>query len=189
MVSLKPLFYDFVRAFYAPKSLYKEIHDGRSTPSWLCVLIYCLIYVIGCLWLYSNGYKPFMKPWITLDPNIYYLLEAFYLTPLIFLMWIQGAGTIHMLSKFFKGKGRFDMTLKMTGYSFWAPWYPLIIADIVHSTPDWLYNLVLIFCMLFIIYGTAISVKVEENIGWVGSIISSIFSIAAMGIIIFTFIR
>jgi hypothetical protein len=130
-----------------------------------------------------------MKPWITLDPNIYYLLEAFYLTPLIFLMWIQGAGTIHMLSKFFKGKGRLDMTLKMTGYSFWAPWYPLIIADIIHSTPDWLYNLVLIFCMLFIIYGTAISVKVEENIGWVGSIISSTFSIAAMGIIIFTFIR
>ena len=39
-MSMKNLFYDFVRAFYAPKSLYKEIHDGRATPSWLCVLIY-----------------------------------------------------------------------------------------------------------------------------------------------------
>jgi len=188
-MSMKNLFYDFVRAFYAPKSLYKEIHDGRATPSWLCVLIYCLIYVIGCLWLYFNGYRPFVEPWIKLDPNIYYLIEAFYLTPLIFLMWIQGAGIIHVLSKFFGGKGRYDTTLKMTGYSFWAPWYPLIIVDAIHSTPEWLYNIVLILCVLFIIGGTAISIKIEENISWGRSLIFSIFSVVTMGVFIFTFIR
>ena len=72
-------FYDFVRAFYAPKSLYKEIHDGRATPSWLCVL--------------------------------------------------------------------------------------------------------------FIIGGTAISIKIEENISWIRSLIYSIFSVVTTGVIIFTFIR
>ena len=189
MLSLKNLFYDFVRAFYAPKTLYQEMHDGRSTPSWLCVLVYCLIYLIGCLWLYANNFTPFVKPWITLAPNIYYLAEAFYLTPLIFLMWIQGAGTIHVLSKFFQGKGRFDTILKMTGYSIWAPWYPLIIVDTIHATPDWLYKIILIFCVLFCIGGTSIAVKVEEKISWIASIFCALSSIAAIGIIIFTFIR
>jgi hypothetical protein len=179
---------DFSRAFYAPRTLYTEIHNGRRTPSWLCVSIYCGIYVIGTLWLYFTGHQPTVEPWIKLDRSIYYLVQSFYQAPLVFLMWFQSAGTIHVLSKLFGGKGNFDTTLTMTGYALWAPWMILIPFDII-STPEWLYNLVLGFCILFVAVGTIISTKIEEGIGWISATIASIFAFIAIAIILFTFIR
>jgi len=98
---------DFVRAFYSPKTLYAEISKGRSSNSWLCVLVYCLIYVVGSLWLYFKVFTPFVEPWIKLPENIYYLVQAFYILPLVFLMWILGTGVLHFLSRLFNGNGRF----------------------------------------------------------------------------------
>ena len=181
--------HDFARAFYSPKSLYTDMRDGRPTASWLCVLVYCAIYVVACLWLHFSGYEPFTTPWIALRPDIYYLVEAFYLTPLIFLLWIQGAGTIHVLARLFKGRGRFDTTLRMTGYSLWAPWYPLIIVDSIHATPEWLYYAVLTLCVVLLVVGTTISARIEEGIGWVGALISSTLAILSVGVMLFVFIR
>jgi len=181
--------YDFTRAFYAPRRLYKSIHEGRTTPSWLCVLVYCAIYMFGTLWLYFNGYKPFTEPWIVLDPEIYYLVETFYLTPLIFLMWILGAGTIHITSKLFGGSGKFDNIFRMTGYSLWAPWYLLIIVDSIHSTPEWLYNTVLVLCIALILIGTAIATRTEQKIGIVGSVLVTATAFATVAGITFTYIR
>jgi hypothetical protein len=180
---------DFLRAFYAPRSLYRDIQAGRSTPSWLCVLIYCLIYVVGALWLYFKGFQPFVEPWITLDPEIYYLAEAVYLTPLIFLMWILGAGLIHVLGRLLGGKGRFDTTLTMTGYSLWAPWYPLAIVDSIHATPEWLYTTVLTLCMVFILIGTTIATRIEHGISVVRATVVSVVSFVSIGGLVFTFIR
>ena len=42
---------EFFQAFYSPKFLYQEISRGQESSSWLCVLIYCLIYCwdhFGC---------------------------------------------------------------------------------------------------------------------------------------------
>jgi len=127
---------DFIRAFYSPKYLYMEISEGRKSSSWLCVLVYCLIYVIGSLWLYFRGFTPFVKSWIKLSEDVYYLVQAFYLLPLVFLMWILGISVLHVLCRQFGGKGKFEVLLIMTGYSLWAPWYPLIVLDCIHSTPE-----------------------------------------------------
>jgi len=112
---------DFIRVFYSPKSLYREISKGRKCSSWFCVLGYCLIYMMGSLWLYFRGFIPFVKPWIKLPEDVYYLVQAFYLLPLVFLMWILGTGVLHILCKQFGGNGRFEVLLIMTGYSLWAP--------------------------------------------------------------------
>jgi len=183
------LLHDFARAFYSPKSLYTDMRDGRPTPSWLCVLVYCAVYVVACLWLYFSGYEPFATPWIALRSDIYYLVEAFYLTPLILLLWIQGAATIHVLARLFKGKGRFDATLRMTGYSLWAPWYPLIIVDSIHATPEWLYYGVLTLCVVLLLVGTTISTRIEQSIGWVGAVTSSLLAILGVGVMLLVFIR
>lgn len=42
----------------------------------------------------------------------------------------------------------FETLFVMTGYSLWAPWYPPILADSIHATPEWLYNSVLGLCIL-----------------------------------------
>ena len=153
----------FARAFYSPKSLYGEMSKGRHYNSWLCVLIYCLAYVLGSLWLYFNGFTPFVPAWIKLPEDIYYLVQSIFIIPLVFLMWILGTGVLHILSRLFGGRGKFDVLFRMTGYALWAPWYPLIIADCIHSTPEWVYNTILGICIIFILTGTTLATKVEEK--------------------------
>jgi hypothetical protein len=182
----------FLRAYYAPKSLYKDIAQGQAHYSWFCVLLYCLLYEIGTLWLYFNGFTPFVSPWLQIPEEIYYLVQAFYIIPLVFLMWILGTGVLHIISKLFGPKGNqgtFDTLFKMTGYSLWAPWYPLFIVDCIHSTPEWLYNIVLITCMILILIGTTRALMVERNIRLPGAIICSLLAFLSIGTILFTYIR
>jgi len=189
MTALGMLLKDFARAFYAPQALYTELRDGRRSPSWVCVLVYCLVYMVGTVWLYVHGFLPFTPPWITLDPKLYYLVETFYLTPLIFLMWILGAGTIHVLSKLFGSRGSFEVTLRMTGYSLWAPWYPLIVMDVIQTAPDWLYNTVVAACMLVILIGTTVAVHIEHKITVSAALVVSFLSFGSVAVILFTYIR
>lgn len=180
---------DFARAFYAPRALYTDLRAGRPSPSWLCVLVYCLIYMVMTVWLHLHQFEPFTPPWIILDPQVYYLVETFYLTPLVFLMWILGAGTIQTLGRLFGGQGSFEGTLRMTGYSLWAPWYPLIIMDIVQSAPEWIYNIVLGSCMGLVLVGTTIAVRAEQRIGLPAALVTALLAVGSVAVILFTYIR
>jgi hypothetical protein len=189
MNTLRAFLLDFARSFTAPVRLYADIRDGRRSPSWLCVLIYCAAYVGGAIWLHLNGFTPFSQPWITLDPRIYYLTEAVYLTPLIFLIWILGAGTAHVLATLVDGEGSFDITLRMTGYSLWAPWYPLIIVDSIHSTPDWLYNTILAVSVAWLLAGTTIALRLGQRLSWPRAVVVSLAAIIVIAGFTLTFIR
>lgn len=120
---------------------------------------------------------------------MYYLAESVYLTPLIFLVWVLGAGIIHVVSKLFGGRRRYDTILNMTVYSLWALWYPLIIVDSIHRTPEWLYNTVLAICIVLILAGTTIATKTEEKISVFGSIVTSAVALGSIAGITFTYIR
>lgn len=180
---------DFLRAYTSPTSLYQDIAREKQNRSWLCVLLYSLLYVAGSFWLYFKGYTPFEAPWITLPKDIYYLVQAFYILPLVFLMWILAAGVLRILSNPFGGRGTFDTLFLMTGYSLWAPWYPLFIVDCIHATPEWLYNAVLGFCILLVLIGTTIAVKVEEKTRLMAAIASTVIAVTSIGLILFTYIR
>jgi hypothetical protein len=181
---------DLARVFSRPRSLYSGISQGRAAPSWMCVLLYCLAYEVGVLWLYSSGFTPFAEPWLRLREDTYYLAEAFYILPLVVLMWILGAGVLHLISMHvFGGRGRFETVFTMTGYSLWAPWYPLIVVDCIHATPQWLYNIVLGVSMLFMLFQTALAARTEEKIGWASAVLASLVSVGSIGVILYTYIR
>ena len=127
MKNLSIMFNDFLRSLFSPSNLYNEIKHGRKTPSWLLVLLYAVFYTIGCFWLANNAASPIVQPWITLDPDIYYLVEGFYAMPLTFLLWIMASGTIYLLNKRLGGKGTFENLLTMTGYSLVSPWVILTL--------------------------------------------------------------
>ena len=188
MLNTNVFLHDFARAFYSPKTLYTDVHNGHRTPSWLCVAIYCAIYVAYTFWGAFHGITPPLEPLLKIDIQKYYLVQSFYEAPLVFAMWILAAGTIHTLSKPFGGKGNFDATLTMTGYSLWAPWFLLIPFDVI-PVPELVYNLILTICILLIFIGTAVLTKVEEGIGWIGAFISSMIAIIAISAFLFTLIR
>lgn len=180
---------DFLRAFYSPKRLYFDLARNPKSGSWFCVLIYSLVYVAGSLWLYYYGFTPFVEPWITLTPERYYLVQAFYILPLVYLMWILGTGVLHLLSQLFGGRGRFETVFNMTGYALWAPWYPLIVVDCIHATPDWVYNVVSGGCLVLVLRGTTIAVMIAEQIRWMAAIFSAVVAVSSIGLILFTYIR
>jgi len=186
---VKHFIIEFLKVFYSPKTLYQNISDGKKSRSWICVLVYCFIYVVGSLWLYMKDFTPVVKPWIVLSHDIYYLVQAFYIIPLVFLMWILGTGVIHIVSKKFNGRGNFDTLFVMTGYALWAPWYPLIVVDCIHSTPEWLYNTVLGVCMILLLIETTLAAIIEEKINWSVALFSSGLAVISIGLILFTYIR
>lgn len=170
-------------------ALHRDIHEGYRTPSWLSYLIYSLSYTIGTIWLAAHGVRPFTPPWITLNQDLYYLVETFYAAPLVFLMWILAAGLSRTLGRLFGGNGSFENAFRMMGYSLWAPWYPLIVVDFLPGVPGWLYNAVLAVCLTFLVFQNTVVVRAEEGLGWVKSTVVSVLSIGAIGIILFTYIR
>jgi hypothetical protein len=188
MLNLNVFLRDFARAFYSPRTLYTDIHNGRRTPSWLCVAIYCAIYVIYTFWGAFNGITPPVEPLLKIDIQKYYFVQSFYEAPLVFAMWLLAAGVIHVLSKSFGGRGNFDTTVTMTGYSLWAPWFVLIPFDIVAGSGT-IYSVALTVCILLVLVGTTVSTKVEEGIGWAGAFISSAIAIVAISLLLFTLIR
>lgn len=180
---------DFARSYYAPRMLYRDIAQGHRSRSWVYVLLYCLIYVVGSLWLYAEGYSPFVSPWLVIPQGSYYLVQAFYIVPLVFLMWILATGVISVLARFAGGRGAFHRLLEMSGFSLWAPWYPLIIVDVIHATPEWLYNVVLALCMLLILRGTTVAVMEEERVGLFPAFGATAAAFVSIGLILFTYIR
>lgn len=186
---LRVLLTDFARAFYAPRALYRDIAEGRKSPSWAFVLVYCLYYVGGVIWLYANHFEPFATQWLRLDPKTYYLVEAFFILPVVFAAWILGAAVIRTLSMLVRGQGRFEVLLRMTGYSLWAPFFLLAIVDSIHATPEWLYTTVLSICAILVPVGTTIAVKVEEKVHIVLAAVIALVGIGATGIVTYTYIR
>lgn len=77
----------------------------------------------------------------------------------------------------------------MTGYSTWVPWYPLIIVDCIHATPEWLYNLVLLFCIILILVNTSVAVKVEKKLNYTQAAFVTAIAFVSIGLVLFTFIR
>lgn len=189
MNAIKLFFQGFIKSLFKPFSLYRDIEKGKSYYSWICVLVYCLIYVFASLWLYFNGYEPFVNTWIKIPEDIYYLVQSFYILPVIFFMWILATGIIHIISKLFKGNGRVPVLFKMTGYSLWAPWYILFIFDCIHSIPEIVYNIVLIICIVLVIFNTVVAAWIEEKINIIGAILSTLVAFTSIGVITFTYIR
>ncbi len=58
---VKTFLADLARVFHAPRSLYRDISRGRSTASWLCVLLYGLVYVGGGVVAVRHG-APGLRP-------------------------------------------------------------------------------------------------------------------------------
>jgi hypothetical protein len=188
MKKLSVTFNDFIRSLYSPSNLYNEIKHGRKTSSWPLILGYGAFYTISCFWLAYNAASPIIQPWITLDPDIYYFVEGFYALPLIFLLWVMAAGTIYLLNKLLGGKGTFENLLNMTGYSIVSPWVILAVFDVIPN-PDWLYDAVVVLCLVLTAYGTAVATKFEEETTWWQAWLTSGATLLAVGLIAFTFVR
>lgn len=185
---LRDFFHDLLRAYISPRALYTDIRDGRRSASWLLVLVYCLIYVVGTAWLASQHVQPFVEPFIKVAKEHYYLVQTFYEAPLVFALWVMAAGILHLIGRAFGGQGRYETILVMSGWSLYAPWMVLVPFDIL-AQENWFYLLVNVLLILLTVVGTAVAVKVEAGIKWGGAGLAALAAIVTMGLFFFVLIR
>jgi Yip1 domain len=188
MMEINQFVQDVARAIYAPGALYRDIHQGRRTPGWLLVLLYCGLYAAYSLLAYLDGRTPAVDPWLRIDPHAYYLAQAVYIIPLIMGLWFQAAGTIHVLGRLSGGQGSFDRTLSMTGYSLWLPWLIFLVFDLLLA-PGLALDVIFAACVFLMLAGTSLGVEIEEQIEWGYAFIFSLSAIVAMAVFMFLLVR
>lgn len=185
---LRNFFRDWLQAYFSLRVLYTRIHAGQPSASWLMMLIYCLIYVGGTIWLAATHTLPFEEPMLKIDPERYYFVQTFYEGPLMFAVWIMAAGILHLVGRFFGGQSRYETMLVMCGWSIFTPWALLIPFDLI-AGEGWLYNLALTALSLLMIGGTTVAVKIEAQIGWPGAVVTALAAILPVGLLLGVLIR
>jgi len=188
MLSLIYFPHDILRSILVQRGLYLDIHQGRSTPSWLLVALYCAVYAAYSILAYLAGRMPEAEPWLKIDGEVYYLVQSVFVIPLILCLWLQAAATIHVLGRLRGGAGDFDRTLRMTGYSLWAPWAILLPFDIL-PTPELLYDLALGVCIFLMLAGTTLAAEIEAGIEWGYAFFFALIAILGVAIMLFALIR
>lgn len=57
------------------------------------------------------------------------------------------------------------------------------------AVPDALYSAILALCVALILIGTTIATRIEEGLRWIRAAVPATLAIAAVGMIMYTFIR
>lgn len=77
----------------------------------LLYLVLCLLYTATIFLGYLRGFGAPTVPFLSIDPERYYLWEAFFASSVYFVVAIAFAGTAHLVSRAFGGAGSFEEIL------------------------------------------------------------------------------
>lgn len=91
-------------------------NSGSVKPGAAAVLISALLYTAVYVFLILGHGLPF-KPWLAIDPEIYYHYNVFFCLPSMYLGWVLAAGVTQILARWSGGKGSFEQVLLLYGFS------------------------------------------------------------------------
>ena len=84
----------------------------------LAISLNAILYTLVYIFLWNGGGAPSsFTPWLAVPKDVYYFYNQFWLAPSMFGCWILAAGVAHLLSRPFSGKGSFEDTLSVFGFS------------------------------------------------------------------------
>lgn len=102
------------------------------------ILLIGVLYTLTVMGLAAAEAQISACPWIAIPGDKYYFWEIFFAMPVTILDWILAAGTVQLLSKFFKGSGTFEDTLAVLGFAitipFFVTWIPETLATFLMLT-------------------------------------------------------
>jgi len=125
-----------------PSNTFKDITGERSkvTYGFAAVMLLSILYSVSVFigfikGLTLIGYEPFLR----IPTESYYLWQTFFTIPVGLIGWILFAGSAHLLSRSFGGRGTFEDNLAVLGFPFILmlplSWFPEIIVTLF--VPDW----------------------------------------------------
>ena len=100
----------------------------------LAITINAISYTLVYIFLNLGGGAPStFEPWLAVPKDVYYYYNQFWLAPSMFGCWILAAGTAHLLSKLFSGKGTFEDTLSTFGLGITIATFFALLHDLTDS--------------------------------------------------------
>lgn len=98
------------------------------------LLIMAGVYQLVYIFLAAAGGRPAaLKPWLAIDPEVYYRFNAIWIVPSMFMSWIVAAGVVHLLARLAKRPGSFDDLLALFGFGIGTASWATGIFDLVTS--------------------------------------------------------
>jgi hypothetical protein len=92
--------------------------------------LYTLVYVF----LVMGGGRPTaFRPWLAIDPEVYYRYDVFLLAPSVFAGWILASGAAFLVGRAVGGRGSFDDTASVLGFGIAAASWTTLLHDLVTS--------------------------------------------------------
>jgi len=114
---MRSFFSYYISAIKSPAASFDELFsdDRRVRFSLYAVLIQAAVYTLVYVFLILGGGEPF-KPWLAIDPEVYYRFNVFFLAPSMLMGWILASGVVQLLSRLFSGTGSFENTIVVIGF-------------------------------------------------------------------------
>lgn len=111
--------------------LLEDPHKLKFGVMALCInaVLYTLVYVNLTI---AGGAPSSFTPFLAIPKEHYYFYNQFMLAPSMFLCWILAGGVVQLMSRFFGGKGTFEDTLSLLGFSISIA----CLASLLHDLPD-----------------------------------------------------
>jgi hypothetical protein len=90
--------------------------------------LYTLVYVFL---IFGGGRPTVFKPWLAIDPEVYYRWNALLAAPAMAMAWLLAASVAQLLSRAFGGHGTFENTLAVLGFGTAIASWCTLLHDLV----------------------------------------------------------
>jgi hypothetical protein len=119
----------FLRPSRTFQELQKQSIHIQVRYGFLAVLINAFCYTLVYVNLIRGGGRAF-KPWLAIDPDIYYTWNVYFCLPSMFIGWILACGIVQTLCF---GEGTFENLLGVFGLSIGIASYSTLVHDLFTS--------------------------------------------------------
>jgi len=120
----------------APRKAFESLLADRRRLAYgsRVMILVAFLCALGILLVALGGHKPQgLKPWLSIQRNVYYYWESVFIAPVMVLGWILAAGVIQSLARCAGSKGSFEDVLALLGYGIAVPTIVILIPKFVEG--------------------------------------------------------
>ena len=155
------------------------------------LLLFSVLTMTNMLLYHFQGLIPVPGPWLIIPPELSFLYSFYLMIPVAFLGAILFSGITQLLCKPFNGKGTFEGQ-----FSLFSVAYPIyfMLLHVIKTIFFFIFRESLAGYPLFVVIAlsyimTLISVKIEQEIKWIPSLIISFIGFGVTALFSLTYIR
>ena len=130
-----PTFFSYyIKMFHHPGDALRALAaEARLLRfAYVAVIISAVLYTLVYIFLIMGHGLPF-KPWLRIEPEVYYRYNVFFCAPSMFLAWILCAGVMHLKCRALTNNGSFEQMLGLAAFGISVASWATGVHDLLTS--------------------------------------------------------